>query len=1791
MGQFIVNAEDTRRRLFEEAEKRKMALAAQNAPPPQLSPEALEQVKTTAKVGPPMPPEVTNPEVTPEMAVTIQRGVGENAQDNTMIWRYHYMEDPRFKALSKAEQNRRSQEFFQQYVVPYAAASELPDLEPFFRPRSRISSAIREYGMAMNRPALRVAEQYQAEHPELMAASPPISRLEDPMGALIGNFIAGALPYMAAGYLAPAIIPAVPAHPLITRALKGAGTFGFVELPKVIAGEESLGEAAKNVAGGVLGFTPKSIALGATLYGGFEAALGRPGMAKFTGHPLVDTALSNAMMVGTMRVFGEGPRELGQSWRAARFQDQLSKGLDAVDARYRPKEFPPLEPTLKPIAPVITAQIPQEELDVMKQKVDDFKVHQGRKMDNILTDIVPQLEQVGAVAHAQKLSRDVEAARQAIASNDEFATLTAVQNLDASVDHASTVLGRIHPEYYTGGNSFLKLNPPAPDAKVSSTTRRAIKALQDNPPAISVERWNNLSDEVGPQGYSQRDEYYRDMATGADKAFTGDVLSTMGETYRSLPLFIRSMRAQGIIAGEPTVVNGLGLPKVSIAQHRVTKETRAGAVPADTVVQDAMRRSEFILQEIGRSGMPDNMKEELRQMVLKNIVPENPTGRVEVFPKPPAIPQTGHVSDTTAKTIIAEVAQQSQPVQLTQAQRETSVLNAPPGTQSAMLGFMGQTPAAPELQPGQGRTDIRGVLRDHFTTRYDQLKDEGYSIVDAYNRVMQEIGAIGQGPTLTETTWKDRLSKVEEKVDSWKPPEEKYGLDMKTLEDGQRVLDGMQGFAYQGMVKGETEADPLAVGRELNRTGLNGRYDRKTDAIQVEVPPSPEERVKNPNARGRYVAVSFQELKNLPGPGNYTADGDLILETRSGQYLITKDSKTGQLQATPRTGLTKKGPQKPMSLQDFRTVLFDNTGWKLEVYHPDGSAQIFDPATREVRQLTADELHQAATQPRDLPNFSPDYTGKTDPDSFNPVVVRDAPSDSLSPFPEDAEFLEAMGGATHAAEGGWSPEAIARQEHISYNIYDTRTKKLVPIIGPEAVDVNPKLGEVKYQTNLRTGRTEVVAAGPGTTIPRTLPESLDRAARLKAEYIKNVPLPPHATIAQIRDWTTGRDAYVSAQLKKGGVTLGIGAPGETPPFVSRAVERAKGSVAEAKKGVKGVMQAGPPGWATPTKGVFSYLQEGKIGQRYRLPFFEVWRTVNDYATSVRSWYQEINPEVASVVKRLKNANQDGILEYLKAQNWDQRIAVKQRYRMSPEDVRLVEPVRRVLEKAFGDQVDNWLNVHYPSYVEAQAGGEDRMTAEMATWKKKGGLNGHPTDLIEMLPNAVSSRARMSMAPAFAQIDELAKRIQDAPSDLKNYGPYLEAKAEYSLHPSESLGNHIKDLERMEMPQHIKSELLEKLFNFRGRVAWSVSSDHAAARTFVENVFTSAGVNVDKALFDKILPNYLLLSYTSTLPGRAGMILRHLCQPLMTLLPMAGPEAFGKGYTAYAEHFLGIKPNPELTEMFKAFGIDKMSGVPLEHLLAGAMDTDTLGKWGINGLRRAYHGMMKPFSWAVAQSRKIAATTGYLSMKEQGQAFLDNKITERELMRQTGLVRMEKASIREVMEPLRAGHLQDASIKFAKNLMEDTNWMYDAGNTPEIFNSRVGRFFGQFGVWPLSFMRYMYRGMRSGDALANMAFMARIAMVNYGIKKAGEDVFGVEPGHWLLTGPLGFAGGPGAGLFAAAYYATRSGFRKQIGINDLISSLHTLVPFYNMGQDIYRAATAPDLATGAKRFLGFRPYEK
>ena len=175
--------------------------------------------------------------------------------------------------------------------------------------------------------------------------------------------------------------------------------------------------------------------------------------------------------------------------------------------------------------------------------------------------------------------------------------------------------------------------------------------------------------------------------------------------------------------------------------------------------------------------------------------------------------------------------------------------------------------------------------------------------------------------------------------------------------------------------------------------------------------------------------------------------------------------------------------------------------------------------------------------------------------------------------------------------------------------------------------------------------------------------------------------------------------------------------------------------------------------------------------------------------------------------------------------------------------------------------------------------------------------------------------------------------------------------------------------------------------------------------------------------------------------------------------------------------------------------------------------------------------MIPFRWADrVNNRYTTFLMGEMAILEEAPALLrkNNPISWEQFMFRTGLKgshKIDQVRIKSLLLGVEQPNVRQAAKEFGKELVADTQFIYEGLNAPMAFRGTAGRMFGQFGTWPLSFTEFMWQNVAgAGDKAWTQKFLG-----NYAIQKAALSgvglASGVDTSSWNFSNPLTFQGGP------------------------------------------------------------------
>ena len=1764
---------------------------------------------------------------------------GPDPRANVELWYRNVEQDPDFRNQSRTHKQQRREEYFKKYVAPLAKndprllrelrSNLFPSLGRSFvsgmEQRATALSGGDEAAIRLARAEGRLrggeaeANRKEAEYRRKSSITP----MANPLASMMGG-MALDLPLMMAGSsLARNVITGAGT---LTGLGRQALTFATPALATPTASPmEYLTNAGVSGLMGVAGFGPKNILVGTGLAGGLGALLSPQDRLK-------GAAEAGLMTLG-MRALGAAPAPISRVFAKAQQSKLLAPttrigSLDLMTGKRIAKlersyalrgkiteipgeggapslpgqeEFPAPPgrfkqglPNAEPLdiresnfaTPTDLVGITKPQVTVREALASDLSKYNQSilvRSSRVSDELTKRLEAM----QFPELSSAVESAtngiRKAIATGGEVEVQSAYRNFQRVTLLAEQRVGNLPLEQRIGGDATIVLSGTGQARLLSQglapTDAAVLHRINDKPPQLSLSTWNELSDVVDPRiGYSPRDSYLAHSLLGPKGSIDPATLQRTGETTESFASYIRTLRTAGLLDEELLVVPGIEQPVVSLTERRLGQsEKDRFRREGKELKQIGMKKGAFELQQLTPKTPSEQRAFELAKIfeelentnldaatkgkfkgILSDEISRLMKDAKEEY-KPPAmraVPnERSELPDGYRLVSDKELSERNirKDLLVKNQARLAKDFNVVPLTEAQMLDILGPEPAEMLIN---GKWTLV-VESKHIST--ESLTPARAGTVDLGDGLQIPVN-LGGAPVTPAV--KSMLQGLEKYINDNNPlPRVREKLINYTQTQLTRYSDYFQGEKIAGNVHeqmsflerlsknvdrimgihevmdvGAQGVDPIVFAQMLQRRGLRGRYFPDTGVMQVELEPN----------SGKFETVSVGDIHKMPEIGTVTTSpvkGVIIAADK--HYWIVR-GENGQMQAIERQ-LVRKKPTKP--------------------------------------------------------------SGEGGP--------------LPAPPPSEIEYLPPGGAAEHAEAGGWSPEALNRP--LKFFVLNKNTGKTRPLIGVEAVDYQPIRGEVKYQTNTITGKTELTSLGPDTTAPRTLPTPAKEArfvsreiAPEKFEEKTGKMVVNEQEYEAMKDMLYANKGYymetildnrqaVVHDLRTGErKVMSVDEMGKlasdpdliidfTPEYTGAPMASSYNASARVRKPptdpspsepsgfTMGFMGGGnlEPGWELikksqpvqtvqrwreefkqtqihpryllPKKNLFA-IYDKRFGEKYGLPIETSYQTSRAYYRGILGWQMRVHPIAKTLIKDLEKANQDGIASYIRAGEVEMKAGVKRRFGLTDADLKVAQRSEVMLQEVFGKYWREMYRDDIPNYV-----ADGTKSPPLSTWMEKGGL--HPTEdrLSTLLANGIASRARLSLTNGTEQIDYIIHRIDKLPEAIE---PGMDARFASQI-----------------MSPQLKGTIIKDLVNYKAQLFFAISSDRAAADTFLRSIYKTAGITADERLFNKVLPRLMLMSYAGTLPFRTGIIFRNLTQTFTTTLLYSGVENYSRGV---ARMF-----TKEGQALGRELGLHEFQHTPqLQQMnVEGKMWT---------GLRKFYDFGMRPMNASDYFNRVLSANIGYASVERWAPKYLSGELTSTDFLRKTGLVYLEPSikdyCIKPLMSQGRAGLVETAK-RFGANLSEDTQWLYHAGNTSQLFDSIPGRFLGQFATWPTNYLRFLVRGVRSGDRMASLTFMARWFVINEALLQAGQHVFGIDPLGWLFLGPLQYAGGPGAQLVRnTADLIAGPDYRRQMAWGELKKLGLSFAPGYGVYRDVkkvFEAETAPEAFKG---MLGFRSYE-
>ena len=323
----------------------------------------------------------------------------------------------------------------------------------------------------------------------------------------------------------------------------------------------------------------------------------------------------------------------------------------------------------------------------------------------------------------------------------------------------------------------------------------------------------------------------------------------------------------------------------------------------------------------------------------------------------------------------------------------------------------------------------------------------------------------------------------------------------------------------------------------------------------------------------------------------------------------------------------------------------------------------------------------------------------------------------------------------------------------------------------------------------------------------------------------------------------------------------------------------------------------------------------------------------------------------------------------------------------------------------------------------------------------------------------------------------------------------------------------------------------------------------AANEAIAVVAKQLKLDVSKTAFDRLINTMVSANYGAFMGLRIGMPIRNMTQMFVTTLPRVGSRNLSHGIEAVMRN-----PKAVWEKMYK-YGALSEQGLPVatEDILhtrqiadmtalsdktpealgrlakklekVGEYTTEaanvTLGGRPINIMGKEFYvgffgksdELLRGISYTAQEHKTIKAINGW---KKHGWSI--DKFNE-----EAGLTQFGETITAEFHRRM-AGSQDDAIGFLAKQLSNETQYVYRLGAGPAMFSHGAGRLFGMYGTWPTWYADFLAHGLTTGTAKDKARFIGYSAAVQAAFMNA-VYVTGVNLNRWTGLSSFNWAGSP------------------------------------------------------------------
>ncbi len=345
----------------------------------------------------------------------------------------------------------------------------------------------------------------------------------------------------------------------------------------------------------------------------------------------------------------------------------------------------------------------------------------------------------------------------------------------------------------------------------------------------------------------------------------------------------------------------------------------------------------------------------------------------------------------------------------------------------------------------------------------------------------------------------------------------------------------------------------------------------------------------------------------------------------------------------------------------------------------------------------------------------------------------------------------------------------------------------------------------------------------------------------------------------------------------------------------------------------------------------------------------------------------------------------------------------------------------------------------------------------------------------------------------------------------------------------------------------------------------------------------------------VINRMMIFSYAFGLGLRPAIAVRDTLQMFMTTLPVTGAARFSGGL-AKALTFKGWKEAEKAGALLTKANLEELYGDFTSEIPRG-------GKGLQQRLLDFSNKILFPSRWGHNISRATTYHAELGNYTKELEIFRNQGEDVNRLLKNTSLWFHEDANVSRILEMAknRSIPLEQVAKTATLDTIDLTQWAYRRGMQPAALQTGVGRIFGQYGMWPMSYMDFLGRLTKKSFQHPEKALqMAGYWVAANAAAMKSMEMIGADVSKWLWQSPAGYGLSPHAEFIGNLLKAPEETDEGRKARGEVLKYPLSFVPSGLEIENVLKAMDADEgmftgegvqMTPSLLRILGFKPMKE